>query len=130
MKTAQPEPRRRSALLSRAVTPTSSAGVALSRSGPRKRAVRWRLPSLLRTMPSSTSAAHGRKSARFCGLLRYSERLNMITSRTEVRRIADVPAHNLDEERVPLCGPDSGHVADRPQHEPGDPQPQSETESG
>jgi hypothetical protein len=39
-KIAQPEPRRRSALLSRAVVATSSAGVALSRSGPRKRAVR------------------------------------------------------------------------------------------
>jgi hypothetical protein len=23
-----------------------------------------------------------------------------------------VPAHHLDEERVPLCGPDGGHVAD------------------
>jgi hypothetical protein len=51
-------------------------------------------------------------------LLRYSERLNMITSRTEMRRIADVPAHHLDEERVPLCGPDSGHVADRPEQGP------------
>ena len=38
-KIAQPEPRRRSTLLSRAVVPTSSAGVALSRSGPRNCAV-------------------------------------------------------------------------------------------
>src|SRR5215510_8837378 len=107
MKTAQPEPSRRSALLRRAVTLTSSAGVALSRSGPRKRAVRWKLPSLLRTMPSATSAAHGRKSARLEGLLRYSERLNIcITSRTEMGRIADVPARDLDELRVSLRGPD------------------------
>ena len=43
---------------------TSSAGVAESRSGPRKRAVRWKEPSLLRMTPFSTSAAQGRKSAR------------------------------------------------------------------
>jgi hypothetical protein len=49
----------------------------------------------------------------------------MITSRTEMRRITHVPAHHLDEELVRLCGPDSGHVADRPAHEPGDPQPES-----
>src|SRR3546814_9687725 len=47
-------------LFSRAVTETSSAGVALSRSGPRKRAVRWKEPSLLRTTPSATSATQGR----------------------------------------------------------------------
>src|SRR5262249_9483556 len=45
--------------------------------GPAERVVRWKLPSLLRTMPSATNAAHGKKSARFCGLLRYSARLNM-----------------------------------------------------
>src|SRR6516162_10845383 len=77
MKITQPEPRRRSALLSRAVTPTNSAGVALSRSGPRKRAVRCRLPSLFRTTPAETSAAQGRKSARLCGFLRYSARFIM-----------------------------------------------------
>src|SRR5690606_40812904 len=63
-KIAHPEPRRRKALLSRPATATSSAGTAESRSGPRKRAVRWKLPSLLRTTPSPTSAAQGRKSAR------------------------------------------------------------------
>jgi hypothetical protein len=51
-------------LLRRLVTETSSAGVAESRSGPRKRAVRWKPPSLLRTMPGATSAAQGRKSAK------------------------------------------------------------------
>src|SRR5262249_21352020 len=38
MKIAHPEPRRRRALLRRAVGPTRSAGVALSRSGRRNRA--------------------------------------------------------------------------------------------
>ena len=42
------------------VIATNSAGVAESRSGPRKRAVRWNDPSLLRTTPLSTSAAQGR----------------------------------------------------------------------
>jgi hypothetical protein len=45
-------------------------------------------------------------------------------------RIADVPARHFDELGVALRGPDGSHVADCPQHQPGDPQPQSETESG
>jgi hypothetical protein len=32
--------------------------------------------------------------------------------------------------RIPLGGPDRGHVADQPEHDPGDPQSQSEAESG
>src|SRR3546814_16588381 len=53
-----------SAELSRAEVAISSAWVALSRSGPRKRATRMKLPSLLRTMPGATRAAQGRKSER------------------------------------------------------------------
>ena len=34
--------------------------VADSRSGPRKRAVRWKAPSLFRTTPGPTRAVHGR----------------------------------------------------------------------
>ena len=45
---------------SRAETATSSASVALSRSGPRNLADRWKLPSLLRTTPWPTKAAQGR----------------------------------------------------------------------
>src|SRR3546814_8051414 len=50
----------------------------------RNRALRWRLPSLFRTTPSPTSAAHGRKSARRVLLLRYSLRLNIVVSDREV----------------------------------------------
>src|ERR1700728_3312362 len=100
MNTAQPEPRRRSALFRRPVIATSSAGVAESRSGPRKRAVRWNDPSLLRTTLFATSAAQGRKSARLCERRRYSARFIMEpASRDHVLRIAKVPADDLDEGR-------------------------------
>src|SRR3546814_3823735 len=71
---ARPERGRGKAWLRRPATATNSAGTALSRSGPRKRAVRCRLPSLLRTMPSPTSATQGRKSASRVLRLRYSAR--------------------------------------------------------
>src|SRR2546428_7986170 len=129
-KIAQPEPSRRSALLSRAVAPTSSAGVAESRSGPRNRAVRWKLPSLLRTTPGAMSAAHGRKSASILGFLRYSARFNMaFPLDAEMRWITQVSAHHVDELRVALCRPDRRHVADRPQHETGDPKAQTQADS-
>src|SRR3546814_6252692 len=60
------------------LTPTSSAGTALSRSGPRKRAVRWNEPSLLRTTPSPASATQGRKSAKRVEVRRYSARFIMV----------------------------------------------------
>src|SRR5258705_7889187 len=113
-KIAQPEPRRRSALLSRAVTPTSWAGVALSRSGPRKRAVRWNEPSSLRTTPSSTRAAQGRKSTRPAGRLRYSARFSIGASHAEMGGIAEVPAHHVDELRIALRRPDGGRVTHGP----------------
>src|SRR6516225_4443830 len=108
--------------------PTSSAGVADSRSGPRNRAVRWKLPSLLRTTPGATSAAHGRKSASILGFLRYSARFSMaFPLHAEMCRITQVSAHDVNELRVALCGPDRRHVPDRPQHEAGDPKAQSQT---
>src|SRR3546814_15824909 len=82
-----PDPRRRSALLSRCVTPTSSEGVAESRSGPRKRAVRWNEPSVLRTTPSAISAAQGRKSLSQAARLRYSARF--IMGRAERKRVGE-----------------------------------------
>src|SRR5262249_22682122 len=132
-KIAQPEPSRRSALLSRAVVPTSSAGVAESRSGARNRAVRWKLPSLLRITPGATSAAQGRKSASILGFLRYSARFSMgkrLTSQlhAKMRRIAEVPARDVNELRVASCGPDRRHVPDRPQQEAGDPQAKSQSD--
>ena len=41
----------------------NSPCVALSRSGPRKRAVRWKLPSLFKTTPGAISPAQGSQSA-------------------------------------------------------------------
>src|SRR5882724_8150302 len=109
MKIAQPEPRRRSALLSRAVMATSSAGVAESRSGPRNRAVRWKEPSLLRMTPSLTSAAHGRKSARLWDLQRYSARFIIgWPSRDQMRRVAEMAPHHVDEGGIALGRPDRG----------------------
>src|SRR5262249_24497888 len=128
-KIAQPEPNRRSALLSRAVVPTSSAGVAESRSGPRNRAVRWKLPSLLTTTPGATSAAHGRKSASIFGFLRYSTRLNIVCpSDPEMGAVAQMPAHHVDELRVVLCRPHRCHVPNRPEDETGDPQAQTQAD--
>src|SRR5262245_19205196 len=131
-KIAQPEPSRRSALLSRAVVPTSSAGVAESRSGPRNRAVRWKLPSLLRITPGATSAAQGKKSASILGFLRYSARFSMgkrLTSQlhAKMRWIAEVSAQHVDELAVAPCSPDRRHVPDRPHQEAGDPQSKSQS---
>src|SRR5581483_7196479 len=125
-KIAQPEPRRRSALFSREVTATSSAGVALSRSGPRKRAVRWNEPSLLRTTPSSTKAAQGRKSARPAGRFRYSARFSIAPSHAQMCGIAEVPTDHVDEERLALGGPDRRRVADGPEQRAGNPQTETE----
>src|SRR5262245_30226997 len=112
---AQPDPSRRSALLSLAVTATSSAGVAESRSGPRKPAVRCSDPSLFRMTPRSTKAAQGRKSARLWARRRYSARFIMDhTSSRQVLRISKMPSHDVDEGGVALGGPDSGQVADQP----------------
>src|SRR5579883_2436869 len=131
MKTAQPEPRRRSALFSRDVMATSSAGVAESRSGPRKRAVRWKEPSLLRMTPRSTSAAHGRKSARLCERRRYSARFIIVrTSRDQMLRIAKMSPHNVDKGGIALGGPDGGEMAQQPDRASDDPKAQAETDRG
>src|SRR5579883_3445719 len=129
MKTAQPEPKRRSALLSRDVMATSSAGVAESRSGPRKRAVRWKEPSLLRMTPRSMSAAHGRKSARLCDRWRYSARFIIVrTSRDQMLRIAKMPSHDVDEGGIALGGPDGGEMAKQPDRTADDPETQAKTD--
>jgi hypothetical protein len=78
-----------------------------SRSGPRKRAVRWKLPSLLSTTPVPTSAAQGRKSASRVFLLRYSARfiIGALPSDREVRGDAQVAAADIDEQRIALGRP-------------------------
>src|ERR1700730_15468283 len=115
MKIAQPDPKRRSALFRREVIATSSAGVAESRSGPRKRAERWNEPSLLRMTPFSTSAAQGRKSARLCGRRRYSARFIIErTSRDQMLWVTQVAAHHVDKGGIALGGPYGRDVADQP----------------
>ena len=41
-----------------------------------------------------------------------------------------MPAHHIDELRIALGGPDGGEVADDPEHEAGEPQPQAKAERG
>src|SRR5258708_7646651 len=60
----------------------------------------------------------------------FSEIEHHVTSRTEMGRIAHVPAHHLHEQRVALRGPDGSHVAERPQHEPGEPEAKPEPDGG
>src|SRR6516225_928366 len=108
---------------------TSSEGVAESRSGPRKRAVRWNEPSLLRTTPVATSAAQGRKSERLWALRRYSARLIIAPpSRDQMLRIAQVPADDLDEGGVALGRPDRGKVADQPDRGAGEPEAEAQSD--
>src|SRR5271167_3323333 len=129
MKIAQPDPSRRSAMLSRPVIATSSAGVAESRSGPRNRAVRWNEPSLLRMTPFPTSAAHGRKSARLWLWWRYSARLIMgHASRDQVLRVAQVAPHHVDEGGIALGGPHRRQMAGQPDRGADDPQAQSQAD--
>src|SRR5579885_134697 len=131
MKTAQPEPRRRSALLRRDVIATSSAGVEESRSGPRKRAVRWKEPSLLSTTPLATSAAHGKKSARLWVRRRYSARFIIErTSRDQMLRIAQVAAHDIDEGGIALCRPYGGDMTDEPDQTANNPQTKAKSDRG
>src|ERR1700676_2601461 len=131
MKIAQPDPKRRSALLSRPVIATSSAGVAESKSGPRNRAVRWNEPSLLRMTPVSTSAAQGRKSARLWLRRRYSARFNIgESSRHQVLRVAQMPAHDFDEGVIALGGPDRRQMADQPDRRADDPKAKAQPDGG
>src|SRR5271167_927434 len=131
MKIAQPDPKRRSALLRRPVIATSSAGVAESRSGPRNRAVLWNEPSLLRMTPVSTSAAQGRKSVRLWLRLRYSARFIIgESSRHQVLRVAQMPAHDFDEGGIAFSGPDRRQVADQPDRGADDPKAKAQPNGG
>src|SRR3546814_7124512 len=96
----------------------------------RNRALRWRLPSLFRTTPAPTSAAHGRKSARLVLLLRYSLMLNIVVSDREVAGNAQMPAHDIDELRIALRGPYGRKMTGRPDCKSDQPKTQAETEGG
>ena len=72
-------------------------------------------PSLLRTMPSSTRAAQGRKSARCdIGSTIFGEVHHARASNGEMAGDAQMPAHHVDELRIALRGPDRGGLADEP----------------
>jgi hypothetical protein len=49
------------------------------------------------------------------------------SSGVEMAGNAQVSAHDIDEGGVALGGPDGGHVADEPEDETRDPQPQSKS---
>ena len=51
-------------------------------------------------------------------------------SRDKVLRIAQVPAHHVDEGRVALGGPDRGEMADQPDRGADDPEAQPKTDRG
>ena len=63
------QPIRRSALFNRADVAISSPCVALSRSGPRNRAVRWKLPSLFKTTPRRDQPGPGQPIGQQRGVL-------------------------------------------------------------
>src|SRR5438552_292568 len=79
-------------------------------------------------MPSSTSAAHGRKSARRMVEWRYSARFIIGCSHIQMGGDAQMASCRLDKERIALRGPDGGGMADGPEHEASNPKPQAETE--
>ena len=49
-------------------------------------------------------------------------------SHAEMRGIAQMPAHDVDELRVAPCRPDRRQMTDRPEHEAGDPKAQAQAD--
>src|SRR5690606_24709163 len=114
---------RRSALFNRADVAISSPCVALSRSGPRKRAVRWKEPSLLSTTPGATRPAQGSQSASRAGRLRYSARFIMVFAlNVQQSAVLDVPREHGHELRIESRTPHCQRVADDPEREAGQPE--------
>src|SRR3954465_10234536 len=79
-------------------------------------------------MPSSTSAAHGRKSAKLTAVRRYSLRFIIGCSHVQMGGDTQMPPCDFDKQRIALRGPDGGGMAERPEQEAGNPQPQAEAE--
>src|SRR5262249_32895104 len=84
-----------------------------------------RAPEAAIRVEDDTGCDKRRPRQEVCEVLRlvaiFGEIEHRVTSRPEMGRIAHVPTHHLDEQRVALRRPDPGHGAERPQHEPGDP---------
>ena len=51
-------------------------------------------------------------------------------SRDQVLRVAQMPAHDVDEGRVALGGPDGGQMADQPDRSADDPEAQAKPDGG
>src|SRR5260370_25985663 len=78
-------------------------------------------------MPSSTKAAQGRKSASWVVVRRYS--LRFITSLDpQIAGDTQMAAHDIDELRIALRRPHRGGLADDPEQETGEPQPQAQAQ--
>jgi hypothetical protein len=128
-KIAQPEPRRRKALLSRRRRRPVRPATAESRSGPRNFAVRWKLPSLFSTTPSSRPArprAGSRRGGWRLAIFGEVHHGRALTPR-DGRGCADAGAH-LDEERIALGRPDGREMADGPDGEADQPEAQAEAD--
>src|SRR5215468_4820596 len=67
-----------------------------------------------------------RKALRLVAI--FGEIEHRVTSQPEMGRIAHMPPDHVDEQWIALRGPDCGHVAERPQHEPGDPEAKPEAD--
>mmetsp|Transcript_42340 Transcript_42340/g.99569 ORF Transcript_42340/g.99569 Transcript_42340/m.99569 type:complete len:365 (-) Transcript_42340:494-1588(-) len=130
MNKAQPEPSLRSALFNRADVEISSPCVALSRSGPRKRAVRWKEPSLFSTTPGAISPAQGSQSASKAGRWRYSARFSMrylpLPLHVQQRPVLDMAREDLHEPRIDTRAPDRQRMAGDPEHQARNPQLQAQ----
>ena len=106
---------------------TSSAGVAESRSGPRNRAVRWKEPSLLRMTPFADQRRPGQEIGEaLAAAAVFGEVHHGAASRDQMLRVAQVPAHDIDEGGIALGGPDGGQMADQPDGTADDPEPQAQ----
>src|SRR5690606_4009553 len=109
----QPEPRRRTALLMRPATATSSAATAESRSGPRNFAVRWNEPSLLST-------------TRCGGAVVGQIHRRAPPSNGQMAGDAQMSATDFHGQRIALRRPDRREVADGPDGEADQPETQAE----
>src|SRR6516162_3115608 len=59
----------------------------------------------------------------------FSEVQHGIPLHAKMRWITQVSAHDVDELRIALCGPDRRHVPDRPEDKSGDPEAQPQSDS-
>src|SRR5215831_12180001 len=56
--------------------------------------------------------------------------VHIARSCAQMRRIANVPTHDFDEERISPGRPGCGHMSNGPEHQPNEPQTQTQTDGG